>query len=62
MKKISLSNIKNSLTKYELNKIMAGSSVITNTNGYSSCTCYYQNRSVITNDNTVTTCQCYCTK
>ena len=62
MEKINLADIKKNLTKNELNKIMAGSGDITNTNGYSSCTCYYQNRSVITNDNTVTTCQCYCTK
>ena len=62
MKKISLSNIKESLTKYELNKIMAGSGDVNNLNGYSSCTCTYDNSSVINNDNTVTTCQCYCKK
>jgi len=60
MKKISLSNIKDTLTKYELNKIMAGSGDVNNKNSTFGCTCTYNNNSVINNNNTVTACECLC--
>jgi hypothetical protein len=60
MKKINLADIKNNLTKIELNKIMAGSGDITNTNSFKTCTCTYNNQSVISNSNTVDGCGCLC--
>jgi hypothetical protein len=60
MKKINLERIKENLTKVELNKIMAGSGDITNTNSTQLCICKYNNNSVITNSNSITGCFCQC--
>ena len=61
MRKINLSNIKDSLTKNELSKIMAGSGEdVYNTNVIQGCCCMSSNSSVITNENTVSGCSCNC--
>lgn len=63
MKKINLSNIKDSLTKNELRKIMAGSGDVNNTNGSATCSCEYNNASLTTNTNTPEGCNnCTCKK
>ena len=60
MKKISLADIRQSLTKVELKKIMSGSEDVINANSTSSCYCSYNNNSEITNTNTVSGCKCSC--
>jgi hypothetical protein len=60
MKKINLSNIKDSLTKNELNKIMAGSGDISNGNVIQGCCCLFSNSSVLTNVNQIVDCRCDC--
>lgn len=61
MKKINLKELKNNLTKSELNKIMAGSNG-DNTNTTSECVCFYKNYgSSLTNSNQVAVCACWCT-
>jgi hypothetical protein len=60
MKKINLSNIKDSLTKSELNKIMAGSGDVNNINSTWSCLCSYNNSSVTQNSNSAQGCRCDC--
>lgn len=60
MKKINLQNIKDSLTKNELSKIMAGSGDLNNYNAAQSCCCLLSNSSVLTNSNQVVDCRCNC--
>lgn len=61
MKKINLKEIEANLTKYELNKIMAGSSSGDNINAITECTCFYKNHgSSLTNSNQVFPCACWC--
>jgi hypothetical protein len=61
MKKINLQNIKDSLTKNELSKIMAGSgNDVNNNNSVAQCYCTFNNNSVINNNNSIESCSCTC--
>ncbi len=60
MKKISLKNITDQLSKSEQLQLMAGSGDVNNHNTVSCCSCSYNNNSATNNTNDVTACTCNC--